>query len=176
MSVGSFQPGMKSFLNIFTVILVLVLIIKFLSYMDSLERDIELVSIDKQVSDINASLALTLYNYVAKGKLSDLQEFNLDNPFVFLAANHQLPLNYFGVIKDESEISQQGGWYFEGNNRLIIYQSAYDLGRFYYQLKFIYRDINESGRYELGEDRLESFRVEKLKKPPVSLVDTEGLN
>lgn len=131
----------------------------FLVYMDKLEQDIERVSIDKTINEINASLSVSLYAYVSKGKLEELQEFHRGNPFIFLAANYQLPSNYFGTVSQPGEIVRQGGWYFDLTRQQVIYQSAHDLGQFFYELVFLYEDNNRSGRFEMNEDDLKGFRL-----------------
>ncbi len=156
------QPGAKRFLHYLVVIIVFILSVIFLWYTDRLEQDIELVVIEKTLSEINTSLSVsTLVDYVAKGKLEELQFFHRGNPFVFLAVNYRLPSNYFGTVKTLEEINRQGGWYFDMTGQQVVYQSANNLGRFYYELVFQYEDNNGSGRFEKTVDELTGFYLKK---------------
>ena len=157
-----YQPGAKQFLHYLVVIIVLILVVIFLWYTSHLERDIERVAMEKTLSEINASLSVsTLVDYMAKGRLEELQLFHKGNPFVFLAANYRLPSNYYGTVRQLDEIDRQGGWYYDMTSQQVVYRSAHDKDYLFYELVFLYQDNNGSGRFEMNEDDLKAFKMIK---------------
>ena len=154
------QPGAKRFLNYVVIILVLVAIVWFLIAMSGLEKEVERVAINKSVADINASMALTMYKYISQKRLEELQKFHHGNPFIFMAANYQLPLNYRGTIRSDNEIFKSG-WYFNMASSEAIYQPTSNIKRESYMLEFRYLDLNQTGVYELASDSLAFFKMVK---------------
>ncbi len=158
------QPGSKRVLNYYVVIVILILLAVFLNIMKGMEKDIEKAGVYKAVSEINASLAVFFYSYVVQGKIEELQKYHGGNPFGLLASNFKLPLNYFGIVQNKSQMTLDGGWYFNLNSNELIYRSAHGLGELSYSMVFKYIDNNQSNYFEMTEDELVYFRLDE-KKP-----------
>ena len=132
----------------------------FLIAMSSLEKELEQVNFNKTVSEMNASLTLTFYQYVTKGELNNLQAFHHGNPFIFLAENNQLPANYQGIIHLDDEMVK-GGWYFNMMSRDAIYKPNSELKVSRLKLEFRYKDLNQSEKFEHVFDEIKFFKLVK---------------
>ena len=140
--------------------MVLMFISWFLIAMSSLEREIEQVNFNKTVSEMNASLTLTFYQYVSNGDLNNLQTFHQGNPFIFLAENNRLPANYHGEIQLDEEMIK-GGWYFNVTSRDVTYKPNSDVKVSRLKLEFRYKDLNQSGEFEHAFDEIKYFKLVK---------------
>ena len=150
-TIGS-QPGAKVFRSNSVVILVSVCVVMFLVFVDGLEKDVEVAAVKKTISEINASLAITLYQYVIKGQLDDLPKFDKQNPFIFLSINGTLPDNYRGTVRGEAAELINRSWYFNLDTNEVMYYSL-DNPRVF-ELRFTYTDKNNDGVYEYRADGL----------------------
>ena len=156
---GRSQPGVKRYLHWLVVAIVLCLAGLFLLYIGRMERDIERTSINKQVNDINAYLALKAYSYITKGRLQELQDYQYGNPFELMHEQDRKGLNYRGEVGALTESLSDGAWYFVSSNQVLMYRSTYGQGDFKYQLHFSFEDTDRSGRFEVSQDKFNSFSL-----------------
>ncbi len=153
------QPGANFFRSNITAILVLVFAVILFSYISHAEKKIYEVAIDRTVSDINAALALVMYQYIIRGETSRLPLLNGENPFVFLAMYKQLPVNYRGAVRKDTEMLINS-WYYDLGLREVIYRA--ESGDMRYVLKFYFDDKDFNSKFDAGVDRIEGLRLVRV--------------
>ena len=144
-------PGATKFRSIGAVIIVVACMAIYLVYIENLAVEADRVARDRVINDIRGSLAMMLYDYSIKGQLKDLVKFDGENPFVILAIYRSLPSNYRGTIESALENHTQQGWYFDLNDRQVIFVSL-DEGIDRYRLVFEYEDRDGDGRFDMRTD------------------------
>jgi len=145
-------PGASLFRSIASIILITVFTVFFLYKTDELSSQAELVAVQRTVNQINVALSLVVYELAIKKNLDRLNVVNNQNPFYYLAISQELPENYFGVVRSETEIDKNG-WFYEQLNQRVVYRSRENIN-YRYQLKFTYSDTNNSGSFESSEDKV----------------------
>ena len=154
------QPGAKRFLNYLILILILIFITVFLYSTEQISQQAEQVHIEKTINEMNAAMALTLYEFVVNNQVQELERFNRGNPFVFLAAKKMLPANYRGEVNNLSYATSKGAWYYLRDSEQVVYRlrDGRQERRFHLLLK--YNDRNANGRFDGKVDTIRSFQVE----------------
>ncbi len=150
------QPGANFFRSNVAAILVLVFAVIFFSYISHAEKKIYEVAVERTVNDINASLALVLYQYIIRGETSRLPLLEGENPFVFLAMYKQLPINYRGTVPKDTEMLINS-WYYDLGLREVIYRA--ESGDMHYVLNFRYKDKNLNSKFDTRIDQAEGLRL-----------------
>jgi hypothetical protein len=150
MVLGVAQPGARLLRENIVVIFVVIFIGVFLSYMDTLQDDIEVVAVEKTINEINRALALTLYQHAVEGRLGDLPLLEGENPFAFLSIYKQLPVNYRGSVRNSSTARVINSWYYNLDARRVTYQA--DTGEREFALVFQYKDRNNNGVFDASID------------------------
>ncbi len=141
----SSHPGAGVFRSTMVIILILVCITSFFIFTDKLSLQAEEVAKDQVLVEIKQALAMMLYDYAIKGQLLALEKFDRENPFVPLAIYRELPKNYKGAVKSESELVGLG-WYFDLNAKMAIYKfSDNQTPLSKYVMKFEYDDLDNDG-------------------------------
>ena len=106
------QSGVKRFLNYLILILILIFITVFLYSTEQIGQEAEQVHIEKTINEMNAAMALTLYEFVVNNQVQELERFDRGNPFVFLATQKMLPANYRGEVNSLAYATSKGAWYY----------------------------------------------------------------
>ncbi len=145
-------PGPVVFRSTVALVLIVICIGLFLSYMERWEDEFEDIAVDQVLINIRSTLALEFLQLVAGGHQAKLPNFHLENPFVFLAIHKKVPINYFGVLSGDEVIENKGVWYFDLYSRKAIYiYEGRPLKRMF-QVVFKYKDENSNGEFEYGVD------------------------
>jgi hypothetical protein len=163
MVLGEAQPGARLLRENVVVIFVVIFIGVFLSYMDTLQDDIEVVAVEKTLNEINSALALTLYQHAIEGRLNDLSLLDGENPFIYLAIHHQLPVNYAGSFRSDSEPEGSHIWYYNLDTKVVVYRSGRE--RRLFELSFQYADVNKNRQFEASVDKIKQLRLIQKMSP-----------
>lgn len=110
------------------------------------------------VGNIRTALGLETSRLALRQQLSQLPTLVGSNPMALLA---QAPDSYLGEIENEQQVHQDGVWYFDSHERLLVYRLRYSEGfsteltgapRVRYRIKLIYNDNNHNGRFDSKSD------------------------
>ena len=154
------QPGAKRFLNYLVLILILIFIAVFLYSTDQISQQAEQVHIEKTINEMNAAMALTLYEFVVNNQVQELERFDRGNPFVFLATQKMLPANYRGEVNSLAYATGKGAWYYLRDSNTVIYTMRDGGEERRFQLLLKYNDRNANGSFDGKVDTIRSFQVE----------------
>lgn len=135
----------------------LILVLVFFDRVSQAESSIERVAITNKVNQLNAALTITMLEYMTQGRLAELANYHHANPYRVLADKMVLS-DYQGEV-DRAALMIKAGWYFNTKTREFFYRSAYQNEFSGYLMEFRYRDDNNSGAFESGQDAFESFRL-----------------
>lgn len=145
------HPGAGVFRSTLVIIIILLCIISFFTFTARLGQRVEEIAKEQVIIEVKQALAMMLYDFAIKGRLSELSKFNEDNPFVPLAIYRDLPKNYFGTIGSETEI-KHSGWYFDIAHRTAVYRySGHRIEDNRYKMTLEFEDLNEDGVYDTGD-------------------------
>jgi len=120
----------------------------------------ERASLQTVVGTLRTALGLETSRLAMRRQLDKLPAYVDTNPMKLLA---QTPHNYVGEIKNEKQPVEDGSWYFDSSNRLLVYRLKYTDGfssvlkvppRIRYHIKLVYTDNNHNGRYDRNADDL----------------------
>ena len=153
------HPGAGAFRSIASIILITILVVFFLNKTDELSAEAERVAIRGTVNEINIALSLVVYQLAVENKLDRLNALDNQNPFYYLALSQKLPENYFGVVNLEADIDKNG-WYYVQPKKQVVYQARDNVAH-RYSLRFIYNDINGSGQFEPGQEKITNLIMQK---------------
>ena len=161
LSVSGPQPGAKRFLHFLVLIIVLILFVIFLQHVAKVEKIVEKASIDKKVNEINSVLMVLTMEHVVGNKQDQLMNYHLANPFPLIMTRYAIS-NYFGEIQGITGLEKKGGWYFDVNNKDVIYLSLHgEISR--------YRMINslaDNASVQVAEQRQGQLGILTLQKSP----------
>lgn len=143
-------PGASLFRSYSSLIIILIVVGMILLYLEGFEREVESAAVKKTVNEINASLALTLYQYVIKGRIQDIPNLIDSNPFELNKDSISIN-NYKGVIGSKN-ILKDRSWYFNRDSKEIIYHS--NGFKKIYLIEFSFNDKNSNGNYEYKIDEI----------------------
>jgi general secretion pathway protein G len=110
------------------------------------------------VANLRTALGLETSRRALRQQLPQLPILVGTNPMALLA---QTPDSYLGEIEDEQQVNQDGVWYFDSHERLLVYRLRYSDGfsteltgapRVRYRIKLIYNDNNRNGRFDSNSD------------------------
>ncbi len=155
----SSHPGAGVFRSVVLIVLVTLFALYFLIKTDELSEQTELVAVQRTVAEINIALSLVVYDLAVNKRLDKLTELENQNPFYYLALSQDLPDNYYGVVRKESDVTKNG-WFFCLSDQRVIYHSRVN-GNYHYRLKFSYSDNNGSGSFEPSGDKITGLLMQK---------------
>ncbi len=133
----------------------------YLVFIEDLTIKSDQVARERVITEIRGALAMMLYDYAIKGQLHDLARFDGENPFVIVAVYRSLPANYRGTIASVREKHNQPGWYFDMDERLVIFVSL-DNHIDRYRLAFEYQDRDGNGRFDPRTDGVGRLELKQV--------------
>ena len=157
----SISPVFRSYS---VIIIILVLFFIFLQYAENVEKDFEMASVGKTVNEINSLLTVLMMEKMVVGKLDDLALLDGSNPFTLFNNKYQIT-NYYGEVKSDADIVKKRGWYFNVTSHDVLFQTSLDDEYLVFKVKLYYDDLNLSGEYERGVDKVQIIKLER--KSPV---------
>lgn len=120
----------------------------------------ERAAVKQVVGTIKSALGIEVARLALAGKLSAVSKLDKSNPLDLLS---QVPKNYLGEIKNSDHIIDNGVWYFDKQQKVLIYNVIYSedfktklkgVPRIRYQIKLIYNDQNNNKRFDLRTDSI----------------------
>ena len=118
----------------------------------------ERASLQTVVGAIRTALGLETARLALRQQLSKLPNTVNTNPMKLLA---QAPDSYIGEVENDEQPVQAGSWYFDTNEKLLVYRPKYTDGfstqlegtpRVRYRIKLVYTDNNRNRRFDRGID------------------------
>ena len=159
-SIGS-RPGAITFRLCMMIVLILILVVVFFSYLDETQKNVERSSIQQTKRIIDSSLAVVFATYAVKGRLNDLNEIDGGNPFVFLSEYQMVPPAYQGEIEGDISSDTPPGWYYLKQRKRVVYRSRFLERDYYFAVAVDYEDNNRSGKFESESDKFNNLRFIK---------------
>ncbi len=156
------HPGAIVFRLSVMVIIILILIGVFLSYLDENQKQVERASILQTKRIIDSSLVVVFSTYAVKGRLNDLNQVHESNPFDILMEYQMLPPSYQGVIEHEVSPDLAPGWYYLKHRKRVVYKARFIEVDTYFAVLLDYQDTNGSGRFESSIDNFNNLRFVKI--------------
>jgi len=158
------HPGAIVFRLGIMIILIVMLISVFFSYLEDTERELERTSILQTKKIIDSSLAVVFATYAVNNRLNELNDLDGGNPFVFLEEYQMLPPAYVGEIDTDLSTEQEPGWYYLKHRRMIVYKSYFTDADSYFSTVLNYQDTNQSGSFEAASDKFQSLQFVNIDK------------
>ena len=159
-------PGALLFRTLLSIVLILILIAVFFSYVDETQREFERSAIAQTRRIVDSALAVAFATYAVKHRLSELGELDGGNPFLLLDEYQIQPTAYRGEIERDIGPDLAAGWYYLQHRRLVAYKSYHLDSDRYFGIVLDYEDQNGNGRYDSTEDRFNSLQFVPLLELP----------
>ena len=159
-------PGALLFRTLVSLLLILILIFVFFSYVDDTQREFERNSIAQTRRIIDSSLAVAFASYAVKGRLAELTELDGGNPFVLLRVYQMLPAAYQGEIDRDLDGGLAAGWYYLRHRRLVAYKSHHLDTDSYFSVRLNYNDIDGNDRFDPAIDEFRNLQFQPLLDLP----------
>ncbi len=163
-TIGS-HPGAILFRLSVMIIVIAILVVIFFRYTNDTQKAIERQSIMQTRRIIDSSLAVVFASYAVKGRLSELNQMEGANPFVFLEEFNLRPTTYRGEIAREDLAMLKPGWYYVQTTGNVVYVPRFLLDPEWYSLKLNFDDDNQSGLFESESDRFRNLQFVRKMKP-----------
>jgi len=144
------------------IILIVIMVMVFFSYVDSAEREFERKSVLQTKKIIDSALAVVFATYAVNNRLGELNDLDGGNPFIFLEEYEMLPPAYVGEIDRDPGDGAEAGWYYLKHRRILVYKSLYSEADHYYKIVLNYEDTNQSGSFESASDRFRGLQFVKI--------------
>ena len=160
-TIGS-HPGAIVFRLSIMIILIVMLVSVFFSYLEDTEREIERTSILQTKKIIDSSLAVVFATYAVNNRLNELNDLDGGNPFVHLAEYGILPTAYIGEIDHDPGKDQEPGWYYLTHRRILVYKSLFSDADHYFEIVLNYEDRNQSGSFEPASEKFNSLQFVRI--------------
>jgi general secretion pathway protein G len=135
-----------------------------------LRIEAERAAVEQVLGGLRAGVALQLMSLVAQGRDGEIDQLAHRNPMDFLM---QTPANYLGALdRPDPEQIPPGRWYFDREAGLLVYRVRYSNHfasslsgppRVRFRLQLVYQDVDRSGSFESGLDRLQGIRIDPLE-------------
>ena len=160
-TIGSYRGAILFRLSLM-VILVVILVMVFFSYVDNAEREFERKSVLQTKKIIDSALAVVFATYAVNNRLGQLNDLDGGNPFVFLEEYEMLPPAYVGEIDRDPGKDQEPGWYYLTHRRILVYKSLYSDADHYFEIVLNYEDRNQSGSFEPASEKFNSLQFVRI--------------
>ncbi|MCP4979681.1 MAG: hypothetical protein GY935_04210 [Gammaproteobacteria bacterium] len=144
------------------ILLIVILMMVFFSYLDDAEREVERASVLQTKKVIDSALALVFATYAVNNRLNELNDLNGGNPFLFLQEYQMLPPAYAGELDRDPAIDQAPGWYYLSHRKMVVYKSFHLDSDSYFKIVLNYQDNNQSGLFEAASDKFNNLRFVKI--------------
>jgi len=118
----------------------------------------EEAAVTATIGNIRSGLGLEVAKLAVRGQVQKIALFENTNPLMFLA---QKPNNYIGEVTTENAMTEPGNWYYHASEKSLNYVVSYPenfytnvsgIKRTRHQLKLVYTDNNNNGRFDKGVD------------------------
>ena len=156
------HPGAIVFRLSIMIILIVILVSIFLSYLDDTERAFERTSVLQTKKIIDSSLAVVFATYAVNNRLNELNDLDGGNPFVHLAEYGMLPAAYVGEIDHDPGEDDKAGWYYLIHRRILVYKSLFSDADHYFEIVLNYEDRNQSGSFEPASEKFNSLQFVRI--------------
>ncbi|MDJ0778482.1 MAG: hypothetical protein QNJ85_11500 [Gammaproteobacteria bacterium] len=159
-------PGALLFRTLMSLLLILILIFVFFSYVDDTQREFERSAIEQTRRIIDSALAVTFASYAVEGRLDELEQLNGANPFLLLQNYRMLPASYQGEIEQDIDAGLGSGWYYLKHRRLVAYKTYHLDSYRYFRLHLNYDDRDGNGRFDPASDEFRNLQLQPLLDLP----------
>ena len=163
--------------NGFTLIeLVIVILIVSLLGLFVVDRIIAIRSSAEQsaikqlVGTIKSALGLKVSQLALEGNMPAVAKLDQSNPLDLLS---RTPPNYIGEKNNSQSIVEPGVWYFNNEQKILIYNIRYSEGfktklsgvpRIRYKIKLVYNDRNSNKRFDTHYDSIAGLDLIPIEK------------
>ncbi|MCP4874219.1 MAG: hypothetical protein GY896_01930 [Gammaproteobacteria bacterium] len=144
------------------ILLIVILMMVFFSYLDDAEREVERASVLQTKKVIDSALALVFATYAVNNRLNELNDLNGGNPFLFLKEYQMLPPAYAGELDRDPAIDQAPGWYYLSHRKMVVYKSFHLDSDSYFRIVLNYQDVNQSGLFESSTDKFQNLQFVEI--------------
>ena len=171
------HPGAIIFRLSVMLVIILILIVIFFSYVDKSQRGFESASISQTKTIVDSTLAVVFANYTVQGRLGEIGELDGANPFELMAQRslpteegwglkpQLLPAAYRGTLERDPDADAVPGWYYLKHRQLAVYLPTYLERPRYFALVLKYDDLNTSGQFEVESDLFKSLQFVEQPTP-----------
>lgn len=130
----------------------------------------EQAAVKQLVGTIKSALGLEVARLALEGKMSAVAKLDKSNPLLLLS---QSPNNYIGEKNNGKNITQTGVWYFDKNQKALVYNVLYTenfktslkgLPRIRHRIKLVYNDRNKNRRFDLRTDGIAGLDLIPVEK------------
>ena len=156
------HPGAILFRLSLMIMLIVIMVMVFFSYVDNAEREFERKSVLQTKKIIDSALAVVFATYAVNNRLGELNDLDGGNPFVFLEEYEMLPPAYVGELDHDLSFDQEPGWYYLNHRGIVVYKSLFIESDNYFAIVLNYQDNNQSGLFEPAEDRFQNLQFVKI--------------
>lgn len=148
------------------IIIVSLLAVIAIARLLAIQVDAERVTMETVVGTLRSTLGMAVAEAIVRQDLRGLSALEGSNPMERLA---EVPTNYLGVLEhpDPANI-EDGHWYFDKEAGELVYlvrHKEYFSGgaenppRARFEVRLVYTDRNDNGRYDSGVDSVEGLRL-----------------
>ncbi len=159
-------PGALLFRTLVSLLLILILVAVFFSYVDDTQREFERNSIAQTKRIIDGALAVAFASYAVEGRLDELGELDGGNPFVLLQRYQMLPVAYQGEIVQDLDADLAAGWYYLEHRRIVAYKSHHLDSDSYFSVRLNFNDGDGNGRFDPATDEFLNLQFQSLLELP----------
>jgi general secretion pathway protein G len=130
----------------------------------------EQAAVKQVIGTIKSALGLEVARLALEGKMAAVAKLDKTNPIDLLA---QAPGNYLGEKDDSDHITQAGAWYFNKNQKSLIYNVTYaenfktplkGTPRIRYRIQLVYNDSNENNSFDPFRDSIAGLDLVAIEK------------
>ena len=130
----------------------------------------EQAAVKHVIGTIKSALGLEVARLALEGKMAAVARLDKTNPIDLLS---QAPKNYLGEKDDSHHINQPGAWYFDKNQKALIYNITYaenfktslkGTPRIRHRIKLVYNDQNENNRFDPYRDSIAGLDLVPIEK------------
>jgi len=154
------------------VLVVLIISIMGLIAIDRLLNyriDAERAMIQTVIGNIRSGLGMEIAQRVARDRIGTIHNLEDTNPIELLA---QPPNNYIGEIDHESQVNEDGVWYFDTAASALVYRVRFGdyfktrlsgPPRMRHRIKLVYTDNNRNNRFDPGIEHVSGLDLVPLE-------------
>jgi len=149
----------------------------------TLKVEAERVAMNQILGSLRSAMSIHIASHISSGSVDKLIESAHSNPMTWLSDK---PDNYLGVLDepDPGDISPRK-WYFDSYNKYLVYRVS-NINHFSsplkgpkrarFQVKLVYTDINENGKFNAGIDKIHGLSLKSIEAyqwvaEPINLKD-----
>jgi len=156
------HPGAILFRLSLMIMLIVIMVMVFFSYVNDAEREFERKSVLQTKKIIDSALVVVFATYAVNHRLGELNDLEGGNPFVFLEEYQILPPAYVGEIDRDPGDSAEAGWYYLTHRGILVYKSLHSDADYFFKIALNYEDKNRSGSFESVSDRFLGLHFVKI--------------